>query len=162
MSRRDDVKLLFNFMIELLKEEETKPEVKTEVKTEVKQETKELLTEKQEESAKHILDVMKRAELMDKMRRTTMSRPTLVPTNQRDIEDVVQNDKKIIETHEAESKTKSLNELKTVLTNAKNFMDDLETKKPLTPSVPPSVLNEQENHIYEPISKSDKKVKNEY
>jgi hypothetical protein len=34
-------------------------------------------------------------------------------------------------------------------------MDDLETKKPITPSVPPSVLNEQENHLYAPINKSE-------
>ena len=34
-------------------------------------------------------------------------------------------------------------------------MTDLETKKPITPSVPPTVLNEQESHLYEPISKSE-------
>jgi len=64
MSRKDDIKLLFNFMIELLKEE----------KEEIKVESKQVLTEtpKEDESAKHILDVMKRAELMDRMRRTTL------------------------------------------------------------------------------------------
>ncbi len=144
MSRKDDVKLLFNFMIELLKEEETK--------TEVKQETKELLTEKEDESAKHILDVMKRAELMDRMRRTTMNRPTLVPLNERDEDEVARLDNERVETHKKEKETKNIKE---ILTNAKDFMNDLETKKPITPSVPPTVLNEQENHLYEPISKSE-------
>ena len=154
MSRRDDVKLLFNFMIELLKEEESKPEIKTEIKDD----SKVVLKEKQDESAKHILDVMKRAELMDKMRRTTMSRPTLVPLNERDEDEIAKLDGERIETHEKENKTKNI---KNILTNAKDFMDDLETKKPLVPSVPPTVLNEQENHLYEPISKSDvfKKLK---
>lgn len=150
MSRKDDVKLLFNFMIELLKEEETKPDAKIETK----KETKQVLTEtpKEDESAKHILDIMKRAELMDKMRRTTMSRPTLVPLNERDEDEIARVDNERIETHKKENKTKNI---KNILTNAKDFMDDLETKKPITPSVPPSVLNEQEPHLYAPISKSE-------
>jgi hypothetical protein len=147
MSRKDDLKLLFNFMIELLREDE-------EVKSEVKEQTKELLSEtpKEDESAKHILDVMKRAELMDKMRRTTIARPTLVPLNERDEDEIARLDGDRIETHKKEKGSKNIKE---ILTNAKDFMDDLETKKPITPSVPPSVLNEQENHLYAPISKSD-------
>ena len=145
MSRKDDVKLLFNFMIELLREDE-------EVKSEVKEQTKELLSEtpKEDESAKHILDVMKRAELMDKMRRTTIGRPTLVPLNERDEDEIARVDNERVETHK--KKTKNIKE---ILTNAKNFMNDLETKKPITPSVSPSVLNEQEKHLYAPISKSE-------
>lgn len=147
MSRKDDVKLLFNFMIELLREDE-------EVKSEVKEQTKELLSEtpKEDESAKHILDVMKRAELMDKMRRTTIARPTLVPLNERDEDEMARLDGDRIETHKKEKGGKNIKE---ILTNAKDFMDDLETKKPITPSVSPSVLNEQEKHLYAPISKSE-------
>ena len=142
MSRKDDVKLLFNFMIELLKEE--KEESKQEVKTEVKEETKQILTEKQDDSAKHILEVMKRAELMDKMRSTAIARPKLIPTNLRDEDEIAQADAEAINTYKVEKKTKNLNEFRNILTNAKDFMDELETKKPLVPSVPPSVLNEQE------------------
>lgn len=144
MSRKDDIKLLFNFMIELLKEE----------KEEIKVESKQVLTEtpKEDESAKHILDVMKRAELMDRMRRTTMNRPTLVPLNERDEDEIARLDNERVETHKKEKETKNIKE---ILTNAKDFMNDLETKKPITPSVPPTVLNEQENHLYEPISKSE-------
>lgn len=144
MSRKDDLKLLFNFMIELLREE----------KEELKVETKQVLTEtpKEDESAKHILDVMKRAELMDRMRRTTMNRPTLVPLNERDEDEIARLDNERVETHKKEKETKNIKE---ILTNAKDFMNDLENKKPITPSVPPTVLNEQENHLYEPISKSD-------
>jgi hypothetical protein len=144
MSRKDDIKLLFNFMIELLKEE----------KEEIKVESKQVLTEtpKEDESAKHILDVMKRAELMDRMRRTTMNRPTLVPLNERDEDEIARLDNERVETHKKEKETKNIKE---ILTNAKDFMNDLETKKPITPSVPPTVLNEQENYLYEPISKSE-------
>lgn len=144
MSRKDDLKLLFNFMIELLREE----------KEELKVETKQVLTEtpKEDESAKHILDVMKRAELMDRMRRTTMNRPTLVPLNERDEDEIARLDNERVETHKKEKESKNIKE---ILTNAKDFMNDLETKKPITPSVPPTVLNEQENHLYEPISKSE-------
>ena len=144
MSRKDDIKLLFNFMIELLKEE----------KEDVKVESKQVITEtpKEDESAKHILDVMKRAELMDRMRRTTMGRPTLVPLNERDEDEIARADNDRIETHKKEKDSKNIKE---ILTNAQDFMDDLETKKPITPSIPPTVLNEQENHLYEPISKSE-------
>ena len=145
MSRKDDIKLLFNFMIELLREDE---------KEELKVESKQVLTEtpKEDESAKHILDVMKRTELMDRMRRTTMGRPTLVPYSERDEDEIAIVDNERIETHKKEKGTKNIKE---ILNNAKDFMDDLETKKPITPSVPPSVLNEQENHLYAPISKSE-------
>jgi hypothetical protein len=145
MSRKDDIKLLFNFMIELLREDE---------KEELKVESKQVLTEtpKEDESAKHILDVMKRTELMDRMRRTTMGRPTLVPHGERDEDEIAIVDNERIETHKKEKGTKNIKE---ILSNAKDFMDDLETKKPITPSVPPSVLNEQENHLYAPISKSE-------
>jgi len=145
MSRKDDIKLLFNFMIELLREDE---------KEELKVESKQVLTEtpKEDESAKHILDVMKRTELMDRMRRTTMGRPTLVPHGERDEDEIAIVDNERIETHKKERGTKNIKE---ILNNAKDFMDDLESKKPITPSVPPTVLNEQENHLYAPISKSE-------
>lgn len=140
MGRKDDLKLLFNFMIELLKEEETTSDNKTEVKEVVKEPIK----EKQDESAKHILEVMKRTELMDRMRRTTMNRPTLIPLNERDEDEIAKADNEKIETHKKEKREKSVSEFKQILNDAKNFMDDLETKKPITPSIPPSDLNDIE------------------
>lgn len=137
MSRKDDVKLLFNFMIELLKEEENKTEVKNEVKEEIKQ----FLTEKQDDSAKHILEVMKRAELMDKMRSTVIARPKLVPPSLRDDDEIAQNDREVINTYKTEKKNKNI---KNILSDAKGFMDELETKKPLVPSVSLHELAEKE------------------
>lgn len=159
MARKDDLKLLFNFMIELLKEETT-----SDIKTEVKKDVKEPIKEKQEESAKHILEVMKRTELMDRMRRTTMNRPNLVPLNERDEDEIARLDNERVETYKKEKNEKSGLEIKEILTNAKGFMDDLESKKPITPSISPAELNEQEPHLYEPISKSEvfDKLKNKY
>jgi len=139
MSRKDDIKLLFNFMIELLKEDE-------EEKEELKVESKQVLTEtpKEDESAKYILDIMKRTELMDRMRRTTMGRPTLVPYGERDDDERAKADSEIIKTHEKENKSKNMSEFKNILSNAKEFMDELETKKPLVPSVSLHELTEKE------------------
>lgn len=153
MARKDDIKLLFNFMIELLKDEQETSTVKEDTVNykvpnitpkEFNEINKQVLTEKQEDSAKHILEVMKRAELMDKMRSTAIARPKVLPTNLRDDDEIAQADAEAINTYKAEKKTKNLSEFRNILTNAKDFMDDLETKKPLVPSVPPSVLNEQE------------------
>lgn len=144
MSRKDDVKLLFNFMIELLKEEETETKqenTQAPIESKLDSPKKLILDEKQEVSAKHILEVMKRAEVMDKMRSTTLSRPKLVPTQLRDVEEM---DNEIITTHETENKGKTFNDVKNVLTDAKGMMDSLESKRPIVQSVPPAVLNETE------------------
>lgn len=139
MSRKDDVKLLFNFMIELLKEEEK--EVKPEVKIEVKEKSKQVLSEEQDYSAKHILEVMKRAELMDKMRSTVIARPKIVPESLRDDDEIAQNDREIVNTHKVEKKDKNI---RNILSGAKGFMDELEHKKPLVPSMSLHELAEKE------------------
>ena len=139
MSRKDDVKLLFNFMIELLKEEEK--EVKPEVKFEVKENPKQVLSEEQDYSAKHILEVMKRAELMDKMRSTVIARPKIVPESLRDDDEIAQNDREIVNTHKVEKKDKNI---RNILSGAKGFMDELEHKKPLVPSMSLHELAEKE------------------
>lgn len=152
MARKDDLKLLFNFMIELLKDEQ-----ETEVNT-VKERTikygvpnitpkefneinKQILTEKQDDSAKHILEVMKRAELMDKMRSTVIARPKVIPSDLRDDDEIAQNDREAINTHKTEKKGKNI---KNILSDAKGFMDELEIKKPLVPSVSLHELAEKE------------------
>jgi hypothetical protein len=155
MGRKDDLKLLFNFMIELLKDEQETNNVKEEtIKYEVPNITpkefneinKQVLTEKQDDSAKHILEVMKRAELMDKMRSTVISREYIqvVPPSLRDDDEIAQNDREIVNTHKVEKKDRNMNDIRAILSNAKNFMDELEFKRPLIPSVSPSVLNEQQ------------------
>jgi hypothetical protein len=97
MARKDDLKLLFNFMIELLKDEQETNTVKEQtIKYEVpnitpkefNEITKQVLTENQNDSAKHILEVMKRAELMDKMRSTVIARPKVVPPSLRDDDEI--------------------------------------------------------------------------
>lgn len=165
MSRKNDVKLLFNFMIELLKEEEkeTKEEkVQVPVESKIESPKKLILDNKQEDYAKHILEVMKRAELMDKMRTTVNARPKIIPTDLRDEDEIAKADSEAINTYKAEKKNKNLNEIKSILTNAKDFMDELENKKPLIPSVPPSILNEQEfeketHHFAKPTQRKSKK-----
>ena len=143
MARKDDLKLLFNFMIELLKDEQETNNVKEQTNNyeEPNFQEKQILTEKQDDSAKHILEVMKRAELMDKMRSTVIARPKLIPSDLRDDDEIAQNDREVINTHKAEKKNKNI---KNILSEAKEFMDDLETKKPLVPSMPLHELAEKE------------------
>jgi hypothetical protein len=143
MARKDDLKLLFNFMIELLKDEQETNNVKEQTNKyeEPNLQEKQILTEKQDDSTKHILEVMKRAELMDKMRTTVIARPKLIPSDLRDDDEIAENDREVIDTHKAEKKNKNI---KNILSEAKDFMDDLETKKPLVPSVPLHELAEKE------------------
>lgn len=151
MARKDDLKLLFNFMIELLKDEQETNTVKEQTikydvpnitPKEFNEITKQVLTENQNDSAKHILEVMKRAELMDKMRSTVIARPKVVPPSLRDDDDeIAQNDREAINTHKAEKKNKNI---KNILSDAKGFMDELEFKKPLVPSVSLHELAEKE------------------
>jgi len=150
MARKDDLKLLFNFMIDLLKDEQEtntvkertiKYEVPNITPKEFNEITKQVLIENQGDSAKHILEVMKRAELMDKMRSTVIARPKIVPPSLRDDDEIVQNDREVINTHKAENKSKNI---KNILSNAKGFMDELEIKKPLVPSVSLHELAEKE------------------
>jgi hypothetical protein len=148
MNKKDNLKLVFDFIAEYLNDEESKIEVKTEVKTEVK----EILTEKDDDSAKHILEVMKRAELMDKMRSTVIARPKLVPPSLRDDDEISENDREMINTHKTENGYKNI---KNILSGAKGFMDELENKKPLVPSIPLHELAEKE------LAKSIVKVEEE-
>jgi hypothetical protein len=150
MTRKDDLKLLFNFMIELLKDEQDtntvkertiKYEVPNVTPKEFNEITKQVLSEEQDYSAKHILEVMKRAELMDKMRSTVIARPKVVPPSLRDDDEIAQNDREVINIHKAENKNKNI---KNILSDAKGFMDELEHKKPLVPSVSLHELAEKE------------------
>jgi hypothetical protein len=145
MARKDDLKLLFNFMIELLKDEEQTKTETIETKkheTELLKETKEVQTKENvdSESAKHILDVMKRVEVLDKVRKPR----TITPLSERDEEEIANLDKEIITKNGIEKNMKFAEKLKNALKDAKEFMVDLETKKPLVPSIPLHELNENE------------------
>jgi hypothetical protein len=142
MARKDDLKLLFNFMIEMLKEEET---VQTEIKKENIEDGKQLLTEnvKKDESVEKILKVMQRVEDIDKFKKAGIK---IVPENERDLLDDYNRDINIIETYKTEKKVKNLNFINDVLHDAKNIMNEIETKLPITPSVPPDELNRIEEN----------------
>lgn len=137
MARKDDVKMLLNFLIELLKEENNETEI-----VEIKKEEKQLLTEtsKKDESVEKILKVMKRVEDMDKFKKTNIK---IVPENERDLIEDFKKDKKIIENHETETKNYDIFE---TLKDSKNVLDSIETILPYTPSVPPSDLNYYERN----------------
>jgi transcription termination factor NusB len=139
MSRKNDLKLLFNFMIEMLKEEET---VQTEIKKENIEDEKQLLTEnvKKDESVEKILKVMQRVEDIDKFKKAGIK---IVPENERDLLDDYNRDINIIKTYKTEKKVKFIND---VLHDAKNIMNEIETKLPITPSVPPDELNRIEEN----------------
>jgi hypothetical protein len=142
MARKDDLKLLFNFMIEMLKEEET---VQTEIKKENIEDGKQLLTEnvKKDESVEKILKVMQRVEDIDKFKKAGIK---IVPENERDLLDDYNRDINIVETYKTEKKVKNLNFINDVLHDAKNIMNEIETKLPITPSVPPDELNRIEEN----------------
>lgn len=144
MARKDDVKMLLNFLIELLKDEgyETNESQIVEVKKEEKKEEKRLLTEtpKKDEGVEKILKVMKRVEDMDKFKKVGLK---LVPENERDLIEDFKKDKKIIETHETETKEPNIVD---TLKDSKRIMDSIESTLPYTPSVPPSDLNYTERN----------------
>ena len=138
MSRKDDVKMLLNFMIEMLKDESNETEI-VEIK---KKEEKQLLTEtpKKDESVEKILKVMKRVEDMGKFKKAGIK---IVPENERDLIENFKKDKKIIENRETETKNYDIFE---TLKESKNVLDSIETILPYTPSVPPSDLNYYERN----------------
>jgi hypothetical protein len=143
MSRKDDLRMLFNFMIELLKEEDET--VQTEIKKENIEDEKQLLTEnvKKDESVEKILKVMQRVEDIDKFKKSGIK---IVPEIERDLDDDYNRDINIIETYKTEKNVKNLNFINDVLHDAKNIMNEIETKLPITPSVPPHELTHIEQN----------------
>jgi hypothetical protein len=140
MARKDDVKMLLNFLIELLKDEGYETN-ESEI-VEVKKEEKKLLTEtpKKDEGVEKILKVMKRVEDMDKFRKVGVK---LVPENERDLIEDFKKDKKIIETHETETKGPNIVD---TLKDSKRIMNSIESTLPYTPSTPPDELNRIEKN----------------
>lgn len=110
MARKDDLKLLFNFIIELLKDEkETNTVIEQPSKDKVSNTNTESITKKQDEFAKRVLSVMKHTELMDKMKSTTSPSPKVILSSLRDYDDhdkIAQSDREIIDAYESEKKNK--------------------------------------------------------
>lgn len=121
MARKDDVKMLFNFMIEMLKDEAETSE-NLSIKNE-KEEKKELLVEtpKKDESIENILNVMKR---VDEMEKTKQNIVKIVPLEERD----------------------SIEEFEKTLSESKKIMNKLDTNKPIVSSLTPNELNKIEQN----------------
>lgn len=145
MENNEKLKLVFDFIADYLtssstptKQETVKETVFEEPKVDT---TKVQLDEKKEKEVNHILNVMKHAEIIDKYskRRGTNK---IVPASERDIdeEDIANIDKVIVENHKKE--TNKMDNFLSTLKESKNILDELEVSKPITSSVPPSVLNE--------------------
>lgn len=128
MSKKEDLKLVFDFIADFLKDEkpvETKPVV--EAVEEIKQsKTK----SKSDKNIEHMLEIMKRVELKDKMRRTT----PVVPLTDRDEDDIAERDQEIVSRHKNET-GRGLNHLKTVLNDAKTMNDLLNVSHPIVESL---------------------------
>lgn len=142
MNKKENLKVVFDFIAEYLSGEESTPatpkveaEVKEEPKVEAKPKSK--YTDEQISSAEHMLEIMKRVELRDKMLSTAMTRPNVVPIDQRDNEPLDQTaiDRTIVATHQQETQGKGLGYLKNVLTDAKVIMNELDASSPIVDSV---------------------------
>lgn len=146
MENNEKLKLVFDFIADYLtdtKSTKTEPKkIEVPVNEEPKLEpTKVYLDENKEKEVNHILNVMKHAEIIDKYskRRGTNK---IVPASERDIDDeeIANMDKVIVENHKKE--TNKMDNFLSTLKESKNILDELEVSKPITSSVPPSVLNE--------------------
>ena len=145
MENNEKLKLVFDFIADYLTSSSTttkKELIKETVVEEPKVDTTKVqLDEKKEKEVNHILNVMKHAEIIDKYskRRGTNK---IVPASERDIdeEEIANMDKVIVENHKKE--TNKMNNFLSTLKESKNILDELEVSKPITSSVPPSVLNE--------------------
>jgi hypothetical protein len=127
MSKKEDLKLVFDFIADFLKDEkpvETKPVV--EAVEEIKQsKTK----SKSDKNIEHMLEIMKRVELKDKMRRTT----PVVPLTDRDEDDIAERDQEIVSRHKNENEIDA-SYLKERLSDAKTFIDELSKTHPIVDS----------------------------
>lgn len=145
MENNEKLKLVFDFIADYLTSSSTptKKETVKEIVTEQPKidTTKVQLDEKKEKEVNHILNVMKHAEIIDKYSKKRGSKK-IVPINERDIDDeeIANMDKVIVENHKKE--TNKMDNFLSTLKESKNILDELEVSKPITSSIPPSVLNE--------------------
>jgi len=132
MTKKEELKLVFDFIAEFLKDEkqvESKPVVEDVEKTTTinkDDNEKDVL----EDKTKRILDIIKRVELNDKMRRTTIP---VVPVTDRGEDDIAERDREIIARHTNETGG-GLGHIKTVLDDAKVMNDLLNVSHPIIES----------------------------
>ena len=128
MSKKEDLKLVFDFIADFLRDEkpvEAKPVV------EAIEETKQSKTKsKSDKNIEHMLEIMKRVDLMDKMRKTT----PVVPVTERDEDIIAARDQEIVTRHTNET-TRDFGHLKTVLNDAKVMNDLLNETHPIVDSL---------------------------
>jgi len=146
MENNEKLKLVFDFIADYLSETNTPKTESKKIEVPVNEEpklepTKVYLDEKKEKEVNHILNVMKHAEIIDKYsKRRGVNK--VVPITERDIDEdeVAKLDKSIVENHNKERN--KMNNFLSKLSDSKNFLDELETSKPITSSIPPAILNE--------------------
>jgi len=144
MENSEKLKLVFDFIADYLTTSSKQPIKETVVEETKIDNTKIQIDEKKEKEVNHILNVMKHAEIIDKYSKKRGVNK-IVPINERDIdEDEIANmDKIIVDNHKKE--TNKMENFLSNLKESKNIINELEEKKPIIASVPPSVLNTLEN-----------------
>ena len=126
MSKKEDLKLVFDFIADFLKDEktvETKPVVE-----DVKQKTKK---SKSDENLEHMLEIMKRVDARDKVRKTA----PVIPPTERDEDVVVSRIQEVMSRPKTKNEpTRDMSHLKTILNDSKVFNDLLSVTHPIVDS----------------------------
>jgi hypothetical protein len=121
MSKKEDLKLVFDFIADFLRDEKS-VEVKPVVE-EVKQKTKK---SKSDENIERMLEIMKRVDVKDKVRRTKL----VVPSTERDEDVIATRDREILTRHTNET-SRDMSHLKTILNDSKVINDLLSVSHPI-------------------------------
>ena len=116
MSKKEDLKLVFDFIADFLKDEKPVEVKSVEDKPKAKK-------SKSDENLEHMLEIMKRVDARDKMRKTT----PVIPPTERD-EDIV-----VVPRPKNET-TRDISYLKTVLDDARIINNSLNETHPILDS----------------------------
>jgi hypothetical protein len=114
MSKKEDLKLVFDFIADFLKDE--KPVEET------------VKVSKQDKDVEHMKNIMTRVDLLDKKKKTAR----IIPLADRD-EDIAIRDKEIVKNHKKENEIDT-SYLKERLSDAKTFIDELNKTHPIVDS----------------------------
>ncbi len=126
MSKKEDLKLVFDFIADFLREE--KPVVEKHLIEERVNKVEPKKT-KSDKNIEHMLEIMKRVDVMDGVRKTA----PVIPPTERDEDGVVAHDNQIIGRHKNET-GRGLGHLKKVLDESKVFNDLLSASHPIVDS----------------------------
>jgi len=114
MSKKEDLKLVFDFIADFLKDE--KPVEET------------VKVSKQDKDVEHMKNIMSRVDLLDKKKKNAR----IIPLADRD-EDIAIHDKEIVKNHKKENEIDA-SYLKERLFDAKTFIDELSKTHPIVDS----------------------------